>query len=130
MNGFVRHHQIISVIESEQNQRDNIFSTKMDYPVGSNWSFFKQGYKIKLKYQLPLAYPDYSLPAKLAYIKRIRLLTFTDIANIDNILQLSLGAGLTFDVGGFFDFKFPLPITTLFYYLPKSNDKGFKIRFN
>ena len=32
----------------------------------------------------------------------------TDIANIDNILQLSLGAGLTFDVGGFFDFKFPL----------------------
>ena len=130
MKGFTRHHQITSVIESEQNQRDYIFSTKMDYPIGSSWSFFNKGYKIKLKYQLPIAYPDYSLPAKIAYIKRVRLLTFTDIASIDNIQQLSFGAGLTFDVGGFFDFKFPLPITALLYYLPESNDKGFKIRFN
>ena len=41
--------------------------------------------------------------------------------------MLSMGVGLTFELGGFFDIKFPISITTNYYYQPNTGVSGIQL---
>ena len=117
-------------MEAEHNYKDPIFSSKMNYPIGYQWKYYKKGYRSQLKYHLPLLYPDYSLPLDISYIKRVSVFSFLEAANIDNQNKLAIGGGITVDVGGFFDFKLPIPLTLIFFQNIDSSNNGIKLRFN
>ena len=70
-------------MEAEHNYKDPIFSSKMNYPIGYQWKYYKKGYRSQLKYHVPLLYPDYSLPLDISYIKRVSVFSFLEAANID-----------------------------------------------
>ena len=127
---MVSHNGFSLTIEAEQNYKDPIFSSKMNYPIGHKWKYYKKGYRSQLKYHLPLLYPDYSLPLDISYIKRVSIFSFLEAANIDSQNKLAIGTGITVDVGGFFDFKLPIPLTLIFFQNIDSSEIEIKLRFN
>ena len=130
LKSFIERHQISIIMEAEHNYKDPIFSSKMNYPIGYQWKYYKKGYRSQLKYHVPLLYPDYSLPLDISYIKRVSVFSFLEAANIDTQNKLAFGGGITVDVGGFFDFKLPIPLTLVFFQNIDSSNNGIKLRFN
>ena len=43
--------------------------------------------------------------------------------------MIAIGVGITFELAGFFDIKFPLSITFNYYYNPNSKNSGFQLEF-
>ena len=130
LKSFIERHQISIIMEAEHNYKDPIFSSKMNYPIGYQWKYYKKGYRSQLKYHVPLLYPDYSLPLDISYIKRVSVFSFLEAANIDNQNKFAIGGGITVDVGGFFDFKLSIPLTLIFFQNIDSSNNGIKLRFN
>ena len=44
-------------------------------------------------------------------------------------IKRAVGAGITFETAGFFDVKFPIPITFNYYYHPNSGKSGIQLHF-
>ena len=114
------------------------FANRMPYPRGVSGSTFENFYTLRLNYDLPLLYPDFSVGPWL-YFQRIKTELFydygkgiTDVTNFDTGLQwqneqeyYSMGAELTFD----FNFMRALPLLELgvrYFYLPDLNQGGFE----
>ncbi len=79
------------------------FRTKELFPRGAEYDFTPKRYiATSVEYQLPVAYPDWGIPAVL-FIRRIRVGAFIDYAHwqgFDNRWNMlySYGANVTFDV--------------------------------
>jgi hypothetical protein len=43
--------------------------------------------------------------------------------------MLSVGTGVTFESGGFFDIRMPIPLTINFYFHPNSGETGIQLDF-
>jgi hypothetical protein len=83
-----------------------------------------------MKYELPLFYPDWTLPLSISYLKRITGSIFVDQVNMDQYgPMLSVGAGITFESGGFFDIRMTIPLTINFYFHPNSGETGIQLDF-
>lgn len=128
--GFADHDYINTQIQYESNQGDYIFLSKYNFPSGYQWTLFKTGWQGRIRYGFPLAYPDWSAPYGATYVKRVRGNIFGHLASVDSQdLMLTMGMGLTFDVGGFFDTQLPLPITLNYFYQPKIGKSGLELVF-
>jgi hypothetical protein len=66
----------------------------------------------------------------ISYLKRIKGSIFIDKATLNqNVAMLSVGAGITFESGGIFDIKLPIPLTINFYFHPNSGETGIQLDF-
>ena len=96
----------------------------------SNWSFPESIWRLKIKYHIPLVYPDLSLPFSVSYLKRIQGSSFVDAASVRNHPNmLAVGGGITFETGGFFDIKFPISLSINYYYHPLNGNSGIRLDF-
>ncbi len=130
MRGFGKHHFVSSLFQYERNKGDYVIPSKVPFPYGYKWHAFDSIWRVKIKYRMPLLYPDWSLPFGVSYLKRIQAGAFIDRATInDREAMLAIGAGITFETGGFFDIKFPLPITINYYYHPNTGKSGIRLDF-
>ena len=130
MKGLGQHHFISSLFQWETNDGNYAFPSKIGFPKGYNWHAFNQGWRIKMKYELPLFYPDWTLPLSISYLKRITGSIFVDQVTMDQYgPMLSVGAGVTFESGGFFDIRMPIPLTINFYFHPNSGETGIQLDF-
>ncbi|MBC8345685.1 MAG: PD40 domain-containing protein [Candidatus Marinimicrobia bacterium] len=130
IKGLGHHHYISSLFQWETNEGDYSFPSKIGFPKGYNWHGFNQGWRIKVKYEMPLFYPDWTLPFSISYLKRIKGNIFVDQATMDQKeSMLSVGAGITFESGGFFDIRMPIPLTINFYFHPHSGETGIQFDF-
>ena len=128
--GFWKHDFIDTRFQYESNKGDHIFLSKFHFPSGYNWRSFSSGWQGRLRYKLPLVYPDWSAPFGLTYLKRIRGNIFGHLASVDSQrTMISVGAGITFDLGGFFDLRLPMPITFNYYYQPNTGQGGVQLVF-
>ena len=83
-----------------------------------------------MKYELPLLYPDWTLPLSISYLKRIKGSIFVDQVNMNQYgPMLSVGAGVTFEWGGFFDIRMPIPLTINFYFHPNTRETVIQFDF-
>jgi hypothetical protein len=114
----------------ESNGGDYIFQSKLPFPYGYQWNLFDSGFRQSIKYKLPLFYPDWGAPFAVTYLKRIQGIVFTDYVNLNfRNSMISIGLGITFEFAGFFDIKFPLSITSNYYYNPNSGRRGIQLEF-
>jgi hypothetical protein len=128
--GFWKHDFIDTRFQYESNKGDHIFLSKFHFPSGYTWRSFSSGWQGRLRYKLPLVYPDWSAPFGLTYLKRIRGNIFGHVASVDSQrTMISVGAGITFDLGGFFDLRLPMPITFNYYYQPNTGQGGVQLVF-
>ena len=128
--GFWKHDFIDTRFQYESNKGDHIFLSKFHFPSGYSWRSFSSGWQGRLRYKLPLVYPDWSAPFGLTYLKRIRGNIFGHVASVDSQhSMISVGAGVTFDLGGFFDLRLPMPITFNYYYQPNTGQGGVQLVF-
>ena len=128
--GFFRHHLIDFRLQHESNQGDYIFQSKLPFPNGYQWYLFDSGLRQSIKYKFPLFYPDWEAPFAVTFLKRIQGRVFTDYVNLNfSSPMIAIGVGITFELAGFFDIKFPLSITSNFYYNPKSGKNGIQLEF-
>ena len=67
----------------------------------------------------------------VSYLKRVQGKLFIDGMDTDqsNNLQMSIGTGFIFDLGGFFDIVFPLSISLNYYYQPQTGNGGIQFEF-
>ena len=83
-----------------------------------------------MKYKVPLFYPDWEAPFGVTYLKRVQGRIFSDYVNSDiKDPMIAIGAGITFELAGFFDIKFPLSITSNYYFNPNSGHRGIQLEF-
>ncbi len=128
--GLGKHHFISSLFQYEKNEGDYIFPAKVTFPYGYNWYMSDSIWRVKAKYRMPLLYPDWVLPFGVSYLKRIQAGVFVDKVSVKGQeSMLAIGAGITFETGGFFDVKFPIPITINYYYHPNSGKSGIQLDF-
>ena len=91
--------------------------TLFPFPYGYKWNLFAAGLRQSIKYKVPLFYPDWEAPFGVTYLKRVQGRVFGDYVNSDiKDPMIAVGAGITFELAGFFDIKFPLSITSNYYY--------------
>ena len=89
-----------------------------------------QAFRQSIKYKLPLFYPDWEAPFAVTYLKRIQGRIFSDFVNINlNGPMIAIGLGITFELAGFFDIRFPLSITSNYYINPNSGSSGIRLEF-
>ena len=130
LKGFRKYDFIDTRFQYESNQGDYIFLSKFHLPSGYVWHSFSSGWQGKVRYKAPLIYPDWSLPFGITYLKRIRGNLFGQMASVDSREpMISVGAGITFDLGGFFDIKLPLPISFNYYFQPNTGKAGVELVF-
>ena len=128
--GFFKHHFIDMRTQYESNGGDYIFQSKLPFPYGYQWNLFDSGFRQSIKYKLPLFYPDWGAPFAVTYLKRIQGIVFTDYVNLNfRNPMIAIGVGITFELAGFFDIKFPLSITSNYYYNPNSGRRGIQLEF-
>ena len=128
--GFFKHHLIDLRVQYEVNQGDYIFQSKLPFPYGYKWNLFSSGLRQSIKYKVPLFYPDWEAPFGLTYLKRVQGRVFSDYVNSDiKNPMIAVGAGITFELAGFFDIKFPLSITSNYYFNPNSGHRGIQLEF-
>ena len=126
--GFGNHHFIDTRVQYESNAGDHIFLSKLSFPYGYKWQRFSSGWKANFKYKIPLLYPDWSAPIGITYLKRIQGRIFAEYGSVDVMnSMISMGVGLTLELGGFFDIKFPISITTNYYYQPNTGVSGIQL---
>ena len=66
----------------------------------------------------------------VTYLKRVQGRVFGDYVNLDiKDPMIAIGAGITFELAGFFDIKFPLSITSNYYFNPNSGSSGIQLEF-
>lgn len=128
--GLGKHHFIGAQLQYETNQGDYIIPSKVTFPYGYNWYFPESIWRLKIKYQMPLVYPDLSLPFSVAYLKRIHGGPFVDAASVSgHSNMLAVGGAITFETGGFFDIKFPISLSINYYYHPLNGNSGIRLDF-
>ena len=128
--GFFKHHFVDFRLQYEVNKGDYIFQSKLPFPYGYKWNLFGSGLRQSIKYKLPLFYPDWEAPFAVTYLKRIQGRIFSDFININlNGPMIAIGLGITFELAGFFDIKFPLSITSNYYINPNSGKSGIRLEF-
>ena len=128
--GFGKHHFISILFQYETNEGDYIIPSKVTFPSGYQWRIFESAWRAKVKYKIPLFYPDWALPFGVSYLKRIQGNLFVDQVSVDGSdPMVAVGAGITFETAGFFDVKFPIPITFNYYYHPNSGKSGIQLHF-
>lgn len=130
LKGFRNHDFIDTRFQYESNKGDHIFLSKFHFPSGYSWRSFSSGWQGRVRYKFPLAYPDWSAPFGVTYLKRIRGNIYGHVASVDSQdPMISVGAGVTFDLGGFFDLRFPMPMTFNYYYQPNTGKGGVQLVF-
>ncbi|MGY8750863.1 MAG: TolB family protein [Fidelibacterota bacterium] len=128
--GFFKHHFVDFRLQNEVNKGDYIFQSKLPFPYGYKWKLFSSGLRQSIKYKVPLFYPDWEAPFAITYLKRIQGRIFSDYVKSNlNGPMIAIGSGITFELAGFFDIKFPLSITFNYYYNPNSKNSGFQLEF-
>ena len=128
--GFFKHHLVDFRLQYEVNQGDYIFQSKLPFPYGYKRSLFSSGFRQSIKYKAPLFYPDWESPFAVTYLKRIQGRIFSDYVNLNlNGPMIAIGVGITFELAGFFDVKFPISITSNYYINPSSGDSGIRLEF-
>ncbi|MBT3478918.1 MAG: hypothetical protein HN459_05580 [Candidatus Marinimicrobia bacterium] len=130
MKGIGKHHFVSSIFQYETNKGVNILPSKVSFPYGYNWQLFESIWRVKVKYKMPLFYPDWVLPFGISYLKRIQVGVFVDktSGNGQNSM-MAVGGGITFESAGFFDIKFPIPFTINYYYQPETGKSGIQLDF-
>ena len=129
-NGFFKYHFIDTRIQYESNSGDYLFLSKIPVSNGYQWQLFSSGWRGNIKYKVPLLYPDFEAPFGITYLKRVQGRVFADYVDLDvREPMISIGLGLTFELAGFFDIKFPLSITSNFYYQPNTGMSGIQLQF-
>ena len=130
MGGLRKHHFISSTFQYEKNNGDFILPSKVSFPFGYNWQLFNSIWRVKVKYKMPLFYPDWEFPLGVSYLKRIQGVVFVDkVFSNDQNYMMVFGAGITFETAGFFDIKFSIPITINYYYQPETGTSGIQFDF-
>ena len=131
--GFGKHHFFSLLAQYEKNDVSGnyFFPSRIKYPYGNKSYYFNNAWKTQLIYRLPLVYPDRTLLWGVSFLKRVQGKLFIDAMNTDlsKNLQMSIGTGFIFDLGGFFDIVFPLSISLNYYYQPETGNSGVQFEF-
>ena len=133
IKGLGKHHSFSLLAQYEKNDYSGnyFFPSRIKYPYGYKSFYFNNAWKAKLIYRLPLLYPDKTLLWGVSFLKRVQGKLFIDAMNTDlsKNLQMSIGTGFIFDLGGFFDIVFPLSISLNYYYQPETGNSGVQFEF-
>ena len=133
MNGLRKHHSlsILTQFEKNDNSGNYTFPSRIKYPYDYRPYYFNQGWKAKITYRMPLTYPDKTLLRGVSYLKRVQGKLYFDMMSteVSNDPMLTIGSGIVFDLGGFFDIVFPISVSMSYYYQPIHGKSGIQFEF-
>lgn len=119
--GFMRHHGLKLYAGYEyQNDGELSFSRSVSMPRGHSVIHDTEIWSTNFTYKLPLMYPDYSL-GPFAYIKRVKMALFADLAFNNFNSYTSCGFELTSDMH-LFRFVAPVDMGFRTSYIPDTNN--------